>query len=116
MIYLQRDKFGRLLRVESTPFEGMTERLATPSKEVIDWQARIEARDRLGRLRESDADMIRVLEDLIGVLVERGVLRYTDLPEAARNKLRARAEYRAALGSLNQATLMGDEEDEGGLL
>ena len=62
MIYLQRDKFGRLLRVESAPFEGMTERLATPSKEVIEWQARIEARDRLGRLRESDADMIRVLE------------------------------------------------------
>ena len=31
-------------------------------------------------------------------------------------KLDGEAEYRAALGSLNQATLMGDEEDEGGLL
>lgn len=104
------------MRVESSPFEGMTERMVNQTQEVKEWLARTETRDRLGRLRDSDADMIRVLEDLIDVLVERGVLRYTDLPEAARNKLRARAEYRAGLANLNPSLMGDDDHDEMSLL
>ena len=40
-------------------------------------------KESLQRLQGSDADMIRVLEDLIEVLLQRGVIRITDLPEAA---------------------------------
>lgn len=56
----------------------------------------------------TDAGLIRVLEDLIDVLVERGVIRFTDLPEAAQNKLTARQSRRAELRKL---TLLDDEHD-----
>ena len=41
-----------------------------------------------------DADVVRVLEDLIDVLIARQVLRITDLPEQAQQKLYARKSFR----------------------
>jgi hypothetical protein len=52
--------------------------------------------------------MARVVEDLVGVLIARGVIRFTDLPEAAQRKLHARAQTRARLGGLS--TLLDDDE------
>ena len=109
MVYVQRGPDGQLLRVEHQPFEGMTEQLAIESEELQTWLTREEVRDRLSRLKDSDLELIRVLEDLVGVLVERGVIRYTDLPLAAQRKLQERAEVRAGLGGLSG--LLGDEED-----
>lgn len=40
--------------------------------------------------RESDIHLARVLEDLIGLLIERGVIRFTDFPEAAQKRLNDR--------------------------
>jgi hypothetical protein len=44
--------------------------------------------------RESDIHLARVLEDLINVLIERDVIRFTDLPEAARKRLLERQALR----------------------
>ncbi|MFZ5959075.1 tryptophan synthase subunit beta [Pseudomonas knackmussii] len=108
MVYVQRDGHGKLLRVESQPFEGMNDTLAYQSDELKDWlEARTEVRSRLDLLRHSDLDLVRVLEDVVNVLVERGVIRYTDLPEAARRKLDERAVARAELEGL--ADHPGDE-------
>ncbi|SDS52101.1 tryptophan synthase subunit beta [Pseudomonas oryzae] len=109
MVYVQRDAQGHLLRVEQQPFEGMTEQLAVGSEELHAWLAREEVRSRLSRLKDSDLELIRVLEDLVSVLVERGVIRYTDLPVAAQRKLQERAEVRAGLGGLSG--LLGDEDE-----
>lgn len=49
----------------------------------------------------SDATLIRVLEDLIDVLIERGVIRFTDLPAAAQQKLVQRRHWRAELRKLS---------------
>lgn len=108
MVYVQRDGQGKLLRVESQPFEGMNDTLAYQSDELKDWlEARTDVRSRLDLLRHSDLDLVRVLEDVVNVLVERGVIRYTDLPEAARRKLDERAVARAELEGL--ADHPGDE-------
>lgn len=109
MIYVQQDAQGQLLRVEMEPFAGMTEALPALDERVQAWLAREEARARLSRLKDSDLELVRVLEDLVAVLVERGVIRYTDLPEAAQRKLQARAEARAGLGGLSG--LLGDEDE-----
>ena len=109
MVYVQRDAEGRLLRVERAPFADMTETLAVEDEELHAWLAmREDVHERLSRLKNSDLEMVRVLEDLVDVLVSRGVMRYTDLPEAARNKLHARADTRAKLEGLSN--LLGDEE------
>ena len=109
MVYVQRDANGRLLRVERSPFAQMTETLAVESAELHSWLVtREDVHARLAQLKSSDLELVRVLEDLVDVLVSRGVIRYTDLPEAARNKLHARAETRAKLGGLSN--LLGEDE------
>jgi hypothetical protein len=109
MVYVQRDAGGRLLRVEHAPFTDMTETLAVEDEELHSWLAlREDVHERLVKLKNSDLELVRVLEDLVSVLVTRGVVRYTDLPEAARAKLHERAETRAKLEGLSG--LLGDEE------
>ncbi len=46
-------------------------------------------------LRHLDVDLVRVLEDVIELLVARGVFRFTDLPESAQRKLLFRKNLRS---------------------
>ncbi len=48
-------------------------------------------------LRQTDAGVVRVLEDLVDVLINRGLIQFTDLPEAAQAKLLERRQTRATL-------------------
>jgi hypothetical protein len=110
MVYVQRDLEGRLQRVEHQPFTDMTECLSVEDEELHAWLVmREDVHGRLAKLKNSDLELVRVLEDLVDVLVNRGVIRYTDLPEAARNKLYARADARTKLDGLSG--LLGVEED-----
>ena len=45
-------------------------------------------------LVQSDLDMARVLEDVVNLLIERHIIRFTDLPEAAQSKLLSRRHLR----------------------
>ena len=49
-------------------------------------------------LSETDVGLARVLEDLIDVLITRGHIQFTDLPQAAQAKLLERRQTRATLG------------------
>ncbi|HEY8941284.1 MAG TPA: hypothetical protein VIM59_13875 [Cellvibrio sp.] len=101
MVYVERDAQGRLLRVEQQPFEG-AEHMAVESEELQNWlRVKEEVKARLDSLNSSDLELVRVLEDVIIVLVDRGVIQYTDLPAAARDKLDQRAVARADLEGLN---------------
>jgi hypothetical protein len=40
--------------------------------------------------RESDIQLARVLEDLISMLIERNIIRFTDFPQAAQKRLNDR--------------------------
>lgn len=62
-------------------------------------------------LSESDAAIARVLEDLIDTLIGRGVIQFTDLPEAAQGKLLWRRKNRAKLQDSLQ--LLPDDGDTG---
>jgi hypothetical protein len=62
----------------------------------------------LNQLKQSDMEMIRVLDDLIQVLTSKGVIRVTDLPPAAQAKLMDRTQAREALGGLSH--LINDDE------
>lgn len=50
-----------------------------------------------GALSETDIGLVRVLEDLIDVLISKGVLQFTELPAAAQAKLLERRTARAGL-------------------
>lgn len=101
MVYVQRDAQGKLLRVEHAPFEGMSEPISVESEELHNWlKVKEEVKARLESLNSSDLELVRVLEDVVNVLVDRGVIQYTDLPEAARTKLDQRAVARADIEGL----------------
>ena len=60
-------------------------------------------------LRQSDADFVRVLDDLVYLLINKGVIVFTDLPTEARNKLMLRRRLRDRARDL--AGLVGDAEE-----
>ncbi len=108
MFYVQRDANGCLLRVEAAPFPEMHESVAADDHEVQSWFANQAVESSLQQLKQTDPEMIRVLEDLIHVLMTKGVIRITDLPPAAQHKLVNRSHAREALGGLNR--LINDDE------
>lgn len=59
----------------------------------------------------TDAGLGRVTEDLINVLIDRGVIQFTDLPAAAQAKLSARRQTRAEL--TQRLDLLDDDEGAG---
>jgi hypothetical protein len=60
-------------------------------------------------LEQSDAGLARVTEDLIDILIQRGLIQFTDFPPAAQAKLLQRRQTRAALNQSLQ--LLDDEAD-----
>ena len=109
MLYVERDAKGRLLRVEQKPFKG-SEHIAVESEELQNWLKKSEeVKARLDGLNSSDLELVRVLEDVVIVLVDRGVIQYTDLPTAAREKLDQRAVARADLEGLS--SMLHDTQD-----
>ncbi len=57
--------------------------------------------------RESDIQLARVLEDLINLLIERNLIRFTDFPEAAQRRLNQRQSMRK---NTQLSHLMDDDE------
>lgn len=60
-------------------------------------------------LSQTDAGLARVLEDLIDVLINRGLIQFTDLPAPAQAKLLDRRQTRASLA--NRLELLADDGD-----
>ena len=112
MFYVQRDAQGLLIRVEAAAYAEATETLPADHHEIQAWYANEAVENSLKQLKQSDFEMIRVLDDLIQVLTQKGVIRVTDLPPAAQAKLMDRTQARDALGGLSQLI----DEDEGGLI
>jgi hypothetical protein len=112
MFYVQRDAQGQLIRVEAMAYAEATETLPADHHEIQAWYANEIVETSLKQLKQSDLEMIRVLDDLIQVLTSKGVIRVTDLPPAAQAKLMDRTQAREALGGLSQLI----DDDETGLI
>jgi hypothetical protein len=108
MFYVQRDARGLLIRVEAAPYAESTGTLPPDDHEIQAWYANEVVETSLNQLKQSDMEMIRVLDDLIQVLTSKGVIRVTDLPPAAQAKLMDRSHAREALGGLSH--LINDDE------
>ena len=108
MFYVQRDAQGSLVRVEAVPYAEATETLPANHHDIQDWFSDELVENSLKQLKQSDLEMIRVLDDLIQVLTSKGVIRVTDLPPAAQAKLMDRTQAREVLGGLSR--LINEEE------
>jgi hypothetical protein len=98
MPYIKRDEHGRIAMVDLEPREGLLE-ISADSPEMIEFLKGMGIEQ--SSLQQSDMRLVRVLEDLVDLLIARDVIRFTDLPQAAQEKLLERRSMRQSLGALN---------------
>ena len=95
MPYVRRGSAGNIEAMSDGPGGGIDEELPPNDVELQLFLARFEPnRDALAG---TDQSFVRVLEDLIELLIARGVIRFTDLPGPAQAKMMARQQLREAL-------------------
>lgn len=104
MPYVARDENGRIVAVAAEPNAVVAEAIDAGAQELQEYLARVSPRA-ASDLAGTDLGLIRVIEDLIDTLMDKNVLRFTDLPEAAQHKLSKRRSLRRAMKPLD---LFGD--------
>lgn len=111
MPYVKRDSDGSIIAV-SIRGEGQEEFVADGDSELMNFLSETLAEDNpLRFLISSDLDLTRVLEDLIDLLVSRGIVNFTDFPDAAQEKLLQRRKARTNLQKGGGETLLVQDED-----
>ncbi len=98
MPYVARDPTGRITAVYDRPNESAAELCRVEDPDLLHFLgAGEEDTEAVGKLVASDLEMIRVVEDLILLLIEKRVVMLTELPKAAQHKLARRHELRSKM-------------------
>lgn len=100
MPFVSRDASGRISAVAAEATGTVAEPIAVDAPELQAFLAQL-APEGATDLARTDLALIRVVEDLIETLMDKNVLRFTDLPEAARHKLMQRRSLRKSMNTLS---------------
>ncbi|QLG87257.1 hypothetical protein HQ393_02765 [Chitinibacter bivalviorum] len=103
MIFVERNARGEIIAIYQEERAGATEQLAHNDPSVLHFLGSTNT-----DLSHSDIVLIRVIEDLVDVLIQKNLLRLTDLPVAAQEKLLSRKTLRKRLS--NSLDLLVDSE------
>lgn len=113
MPYVRRDAEGRIAAVFHEPVEDGLDTVAPDDAELTDFLYQDNPEEAQRRqFMESDLGLARVFEDVIDILIERGVFMFQGLPEAGQQKLLARRGLRREFAYVEN--LFGAEEEEFG--
>jgi len=107
VMYIKRNMQGEIITVSSLPLDSTSEEINDHSSE-LQLFLNSDGNSQLQSLEQSDQAMARVLEDVVNLLVDQGTIRFTDLPEAAQQKLLSRREMR---GQRKGMELLDDGDD-----
>lgn len=101
-MYVKRDSLGRIVTVSTAHSDECAEQVDPGDPALVEFieQSQASALQHY-ELKETDLPLVRVLEDLIDLLSETGVIRFTDLPAEAQSKLLKRKSMRRNTGRLN---------------
>ena len=95
MFYVERDEKGEIVAVRRDANMPGMESKQSVDDEILAFLAREETNDSLIRiLASTDIGVMRILEDLINLLVNKNIIMSTELPEDAQIKLRQRQQMR----------------------
>lgn len=114
MPFVVRDSSGRIVEIHASSTEAAHEEVAPDDPALIRFLGSPEGGAWHGAevqdaLEDSDRELIRVLEDLIAVLIDKRVIVLTDLPKAAQEKLAHRYRLRSRLADLQG--IVGESEE-----
>jgi hypothetical protein len=110
MPFVTRDQSGRISGVSEHADVGVSEEIRADDPELSRFlvdQGLSTPEVIRQKLAESDLQMVRLVDDLIDLLMDKGVIKFTDMPRAAGEKYLHRQVARKHL----QANLIVDEND-----
>ncbi|MCG7876372.1 MAG: hypothetical protein JAY75_09355 [Candidatus Thiodiazotropha taylori] len=88
MLYAKRDNDGKIINLSDTPSAGADEEVSATDDEVIGFIFNNSSTTLSKKLlSETDTGMIRIVEDLIELLIQKNLIMFTDLPNAAQQKI-----------------------------
>lgn len=114
MPYIQRDEAGQICSISLEPVQLHDEWIEPNATEIQRFLMQLRDDDMpeaLGSLIDTDQALIRVLEDLVDTLIAKDLIRFTDLPEAAQQKLMQRRSLRSSVSALKLL-----QDDDQGLI
>ncbi|XKE47158.1 tryptophan synthase subunit beta like protein [Halomonas organivorans] len=109
-MYVQRDDQNRIRLVSRESTAECREYLAADSPELLSFLTEETLGKSAARFHASDLAFVRVLEDVIALLMDKGVISFTELPEAAQDKVMERQSLRRRLNGLQ--LVAGKEDDD----
>lgn len=112
-MYIKRDGDGRIELVSREKTPECDEYLAADSPELLAFLTEGEGRKGHAYFQATDLAFVRVLEDVIELLMDKGVISFTELPDAAQEKVMERQSLRRRLNGLR---LVDSEDEESGVI
>lgn len=110
MPYIKRNEQGDVVQLLDTPNGGSVQWLEANDPAVLAFLQQTTQEDGLkDSLASSDDGMVRVVEDLIDLLMEKQVFIFTELPEVVQDKLNARKKLRDKVSAISN--LIGEDDD-----
>jgi hypothetical protein len=102
MLYVERDKDGKIIALHKIPDPKAGEEKSIMDEEILDFlNENVDTDPWLQFLSLSDTGIIRILEDLIDLLIRKNVILFTELPEDAQLKIMERKRARETIDSEN---------------
>jgi hypothetical protein len=96
MLYAKRDHNGDIINLSDTPSADSDEIVSAADDEVVGFLFKNSSKTLSKKvLSETDIGMIRIVEDLIELLIEKNLIMFTDLPNAAQQKILMRNQIRS---------------------
>mgnify|MGYP007027636115 CR=1 FL=1 len=110
MPYVNRDENGKIIALVTEPSQGAAEKLSASDPEILAFLQESEA-DFPTRefLTSSDLELVRALEDVINLLVDKNIINFTELPDAVQHKLLNRQFAREKLQDENELLIEGKD-------
>ncbi len=105
MPYIKRNTEGEIVAVSRAGSTEFSEEVSADDGQLVSFLAQMKAVER--SLDSTDQDFIRVLEDLVEVLIGKGVILFTDLPDSAQEKMMQRQRMRSEIHE--KLNLIGDD-------
>jgi len=110
MPYIQRNQQGEVIKLLDTPFGDESQWLELDHPDVAGFLQQPSNGSELKKsLLSSDSEMVRVVEDLVDLLMEKQVFVFTELPEAVQAKLNARKKLRHDVNAISN--LIGEDDN-----
>lgn len=100
MLYVERAGDGKIIALHSSPEPNAEEQKSVIDDEILEFlHTTVSADSRKLLLSLSDMGIIRLLEDLIDLLIQKNVIFFTELPPQAQERITERKRIREKMAS-----------------